>query len=325
MVTRDDVARRAGVSTAVVSYVVNGGPRRVAPATRDRVLRAIEALGYRPDGIARALRRGSSDTLGLVVPDITNPFFSELADAVEREASRHGHALLVGSAGEDEGAQRRYMLGLAERRIDGLLVVSTLSDEVIGPLADLAIPVVALDRPPDGSPISSVRIDNAAGAGEAARHLIGHHRRRMALVNGPEDSGVANARRDGWAAALAASGLRGRVMVAPYTASGGREAMGAILDAEPSIEAVLVASDIQALGVLRALTDRGVRCPEDVAVISIDGTALGEYAAVPLTTIAQPITEMAALAVAHICAEGPSVLNAVVRHNLVLRRSCGCG
>ncbi|WP_420111240.1 LacI family DNA-binding transcriptional regulator [Pseudactinotalea sp.] len=320
MVTRNDVARVAGVSPAVVSYVLNDGPRPVAAATRQRVVAAIEALGYRRDGLARALKRGRSDTLGLVIPDITNPFFAELAQASEATARARGHALLVGSAGESDDSIRDYMQQLAERRVDGLLVVSTLRRAILDPIIALEIPVVGLDRPLDEVPISTVRIDNEAGAREATVHLQGHGSTEVCLLNGPSDTGVARAREKGWRSVMPTGA---RSVVGDYTAPGGESAMAELLDDGP-VGAVLVASDVQAIGALRELSRRGLRCPEDVALISIDGTRAGAYAAVPLTSVVQPVELMARVAVGLVLHPFDGPRQMVLPHRLQIRRSCGC-
>jgi LacI family transcriptional regulator len=321
VVTRDDVAKAAGVSPAVVSYVVNNGPRPVAAATRERVLEVIAELGYQRDGLARAFRRGRSDTIGLVVPDVANPFFAELSRLVEAEARNHSRMLLVGTAGEDDDALRSYVLQLTERRVDGLLVVSTVGRSLVQPLVALDIPVVALDRPQDDTPVSTIRIDNVAAADEATRHLLQHGHPEVCLINGPERSGVAVARREGWLRAL--GGRSAPHTVADYTARGGAEAMRQLLErAGPT--AVLVASDVQAIGVERTILDAGLRCPEDIAVVSFDGTEAAAYAPVPLTCVSQPIGDMASKAVAHLLDPGRVPLHLVLDHGFVRRRSCGC-
>ena len=152
MVTRDDVARRAGTSAAVVSYVLNDGPRPVAAATRQRVLDAVKELGYRPNAIARALSERRSRALGLVVSDISNPFIGELAGAIEREAFERGYTVLLGNTMVDEERERRYLRHFIDRQADGLLIVPVGMDQsMIDELNTGTIPVVVLDRPVPGT------------------------------------------------------------------------------------------------------------------------------------------------------------------------------
>jgi len=200
-VTRNDVARRARVSPGVVSYVLNDGPRPVAKETRKRVLDAVKELGYRPDGLARSLRIGRTRTLGLVLPDASNPFFAELARAIENAAYARGHAVMVCNSADDSTREHTYIQSLADRRIDGLILISATSSQDLSDVTGISIPVVALDRSPDESPISTIRSDNEHGAYLGATHLIGHGHRRIAFVGGT-DLGVTDARRRGWRRAL---------------------------------------------------------------------------------------------------------------------------
>ncbi len=171
-VTRNDVARYAGVSTAVVSYVVNEGPRRVAPETRERVLEAIRVLGYRPNATARALRMGTTRTFGLITPDGGNPLFAELAKAIDKEAAARGYVVLQTSADGDPATEQSKIAELLRRRVSGLLLVAPTEDP---DLSDVEIPVIAINRVLPG--VSSVRSQYREGARRGVEHLIGHGHR----------------------------------------------------------------------------------------------------------------------------------------------------
>ena len=323
-VTRNDVARAAGVSAAVVSYVLNDGPRPVSAAARSRVLAAVAALGYRPDGLARSLRVGRTKTLGLVLPDASNPFFAELALAIEDAAYARGFAVMVCNSADDVDRERTYIASLAERRIDGLILVSTTSGQDLSAATSLSIPVVALDRSPDDAPVSTIRADTLEGAYLGTRHLLDHGHSSVALVVGP-DAGISDDRRLGWRRALTEAGRPPGVEVAaPFTYDGGREALER-LDAAGHPTAVLVSSDVQALGLLGSLAADGRRAPGDLAVVSIDGTTAGRYAIPSLTTIAQPIGIMGSTAVAHLIDNPREVIHLTLSNDLRIRRSCGCG
>lgn len=322
-VTRNDVARTANVSPGVVSYVLNGGPRPVSAAARKRVLDAVQALGYRPDGLARSLKIGRTKTLGLVVPDASNPFFAELALAIEDAAYARGYAVMMCNSADDLEREHTYIASLAERRIDGLVLVSAIAAQDLTAVTSLKIPVVALDRSPDDSPVSTIRAANHDGASLGTHHLISHGHCTVAFVAGP-DASVSDARRLGWKQALREAGLTpGCEIAAAFTYAGGREAAERLVAHGP-VPAVLVSSDVQALGLISGLTALGFRVPNDVAVVSIDGTRAGLYSIPALTTIAQPIREMGEDAVFHLIDNPANTIHLVLSNDLIVRGSCGC-
>ena len=222
-VNRADVARLAGTSPAVVSYVLNGGPRGVAPQTRERVLAAIEKLGYRPNGIARALRMNRTMTLGLVVPDTANPFFAELARAIEEEAFAQDYTLLIGNAAEDDDRQTTYVRTFLARQVDGLFLVPAHGP--LSCLADLqraqhAVGDCSTGRCPGVAP--AVLVDNRGGAYAATAHLLEHGRQRIACIGRPagRDAGDRPGRR------LAGRARRGGRAARPRCRSGTRRSAG---------------------------------------------------------------------------------------------------
>lgn len=324
-VTRDDVARLAGVSPAVVSYVLNAGPKPVSEAKRRRVEEAVAALNYRPDARARSLRLGRTHAIGLVVPDAANPFFAEVAQAIERAAAPHGLAVLMGTTADDPAKEAKYLEDLAERRVDGIVLISSRSDQDLSPATTLAVPVVAMDRAPDDSPISTIAFDNVGGAASATRHLVDHGHRTVHLVAGPQDVAVSGRRIDGWQSALDEAGLAApRPTHTPFTYEGGRTAARLLFARGEPPTAVVVSSDVQAIGVISATAELGLRVPEDLAVVSVDGTRAAAFANPAITTLSQPIERMARRAVATIVARGTEPVHAVIRGSLTVRRSCGC-
>ncbi|MEW1811895.1 LacI family DNA-binding transcriptional regulator [Pseudarthrobacter phenanthrenivorans] len=322
-VTRNDVARTANVSPGVVSYVLNGGPRPVSAAARKRVLDAVKALNYRPDGLARSLRMGQTKTLGLVIPDASNPFFAELALATEDAAYARGYAVMVCNSADDIERELTYITSLAERRIDGLVLVSATAGQDLTAITSLQIPVVALDRSPDDSPVSTIRAENHEGASLGTLHLIGHGHRSVAFVAGP-DTSVSDARRLGWKQTLKERGVPpGIEIAAPFTYAGGRGASEQLIG-HGSVTAVLVSSDVQAIGIISGLNAAGLKVPNDVAVVSIDGTKASVYSIPALTTIAQPIRKMGEAAVFHLIDNPSETVHLVLSNDLVVRGSCGC-
>ncbi|WP_350280513.1 LacI family DNA-binding transcriptional regulator [Kribbella sp. HUAS MG21] len=314
-VTRNDVAQYAGVSTAVVSYVVNEGPRKVAPETRERVLDAIRVLGYRPNATARALRMGTTRTFGLITPDGGNPLFAELAKAIDREAAARGYVVLQTSADGDPETEHAKIAELVARQVSGLLLVAPTADPA---LADVEVPVIAINRVLPT--VSSVRPAYREGARLGVEHLISHGRRSIGLVIG----GAGHPERElGWREALATAGLpEGPVARAAFSREGGYRAAQVLLHSEPT--AIFASSDLQAIGVLRALHEAGRKVPEDVAVVAFDGTPETEYTWPPLTVVRQPVEQLAREAVRRLI-EGEDAVDALtVPTELILRRSCGC-
>lgn len=323
-VTRKDVAREAGVSPGVVSYVLNNGPRPVSAESRRRVLEAVQRLGYLRDGSARSLRMGRTQTIGLVIPDVSNPFFAELARAIEDAAYRRDHALLVCNSANAVEREQSYVQSLAERRVDGLILVSASEDQDLSGLTRLAIPVVALDRPPQSGTVSTIHARNHHAAYAGTEHLIGHGHSRIALIAG-HGHGVSGERLAGWRQALAHHALpEGVIVRSSFTLAGGYEAGTALVSSRDRPKAVVVASDVQAIGALGAIREHGLKVPEDLAVVSIDGTQAAGYAAPPLTTVAQQITPMSEAAVDHLLTRPDDLVSLTFDNELVTRASCGC-
>lgn len=332
VVRRADVARLAGTSPAVVSYVLNGGPRSVAPQTRAKVLAAVEELGYRPNGIARSLRMNRTLTLGLVIPDTSNPFFAELARSVEEAAFEHGYTLLVGNATEDEERQLGYVRTFLERQVDGLFLLPAHGPLNCRSELDRArTPWVLLDRrSPDVTDVPQVRVDNRSGARDAIRHLLEHGHQRIACIAGPADVMTATDRVDGWRDALVESGYRPDDMPlrqVPFGRASGYAAARALI-ADDSVSAIFAASDEQALGVMRALAEAGLRCPDDMALMSFDGIRAAAYSIPSTSTMVQPFDEIARTAMALLAnriagGDVPSEPT-VLPVSLLARGSCGC-
>ncbi|OHV51952.1 hypothetical protein CgIS1_17780 [Frankia sp. CgS1] len=326
-VTRDDVARLAGTSTAVVSYVVNGGPRPVAGATRARVLAAIEQLGYRPNALARGLSMRGVMLLGLVVPDAANPFFARLVHAVERAAARRGHLLLVGNTAFSPSAEEHYLDAFSRLSPAALIVVNSADTPGIRHvLSMLDCRVVLLHKRVIGFHGPLVIGDDYRGGWLAAEHLVGHGRKRPLCLSGPDRESPVADRERGFSAALRAAG-------APVTSvlrSGflRAEAMRATLAAiagsyQP--DAIFATTEEHAHGVLAAARAAGVRVPDDLAVLAMDGLPEGEFAAPPLSTVAVDIAGFADMAVNEALNPGPGDTRVTVFGvRLVPRLSCGC-
>jgi LacI family transcriptional regulator len=297
-VTRRDVARLAGVSDAVVTYTLNG-TAPVAEATAVRVRAAIAELGYQPNAAAAALRRGTSRTIALLAPVgsrrvFSNPFFTELASAVEDAARARDLDLLVVTSIPDVDALHARVRDLTARQVAGVLLLA--SDSVKQHSLDaLGVPWLYLNSS-DGTGTSGVGVNLMAGAAAATAHLIETGRRSIAFVGEVEGDDRAHheARRRGWETTCLRAGLRpGPAIDAAYSRVGGWAAGRVLTGLSPLPDAVFAASDLIAIGLLRALRDAELRVPDDLAVASFDGTWEGEYSAPPLTSLRQPIEKMA--------------------------------
>lgn len=294
---RADVARLAGTSPAVVSYVLNGGPRPVAPATRERVLAAVRQLGYRPNAVARSLRMSRTMALGLIVPDTANPFFAELARTVEDAAFAEGYTLLLGNAVDDVDREASYVRTFIDRQVDGLVIIPAHGPQRwLEELRDADVPCVVLDRRLDDVPVAQVVADSRAGARLAVEHLLDHGHRDVACLAGPDLMHPTTDRVEGWRDALLARGVDPEGCALRFgrfgAEAGYAQALELLADPATRPAAVFVASDEQASGLLRAAGELGVRVPADVAVVSFDGITATRYTAPPLTTVRQPFAEL---------------------------------
>lgn len=321
VVTRADVAERAGVSVAVVSYVVNSAPKSVAAATRAKVLRAIEELGYRPNAAARALKSGRSRLLSLIVPDNTNLYFAQLVARIEEIAARQGYDVISGSSSRSlarENALKRQML---LRQVDGLLLLSNEDKPDISDFQTAGIPVVLLGRQEGFVGAIAVGDDHRAAAYMAVHHLIEHGHRNIALLIGDSPSA---GRERGWKDALRETeGGRGTIIHRPFTRAGGYEAADALRSDPDGPTACFVGSDIQAVGLVLALHERNIRIPEDMAIVSFDGSEESEYCWPPLTAIRQPVGLIAEAAIAAVIERRNDDFISYSAE-LVIRQSCGC-
>ncbi|MEU7862655.1 LacI family DNA-binding transcriptional regulator [Nonomuraea sp. NPDC049141] len=331
MVTRRDVARLAGTSDAVVSYVLNNGPRNVAPHTRERVLRAIDELGYRPNAVARSLRTSRTHTIGLVVPDNANPFFAELAREIEDVAFEHGLTLLLGNAMDDDDREAAYVRTLIDRQVDGLILIPAHGPHAWrSQLAASKVPCIVLDRELDDTPASHLLLDNEGGAYEATGHLLAHGQRRIGCVAGPKNIHPTVDRVAGWSRALTEAGLDPASMPlvnGPFGRRQGYLGGHELLSQEDRPTALFVTSDEQAIGVVRAAAELGLSVPGDVALCSFDGIAASSYTVPALTTMRQPIEVLGRRAVELLVAQiGDSSggERVVLSATLIRRGSCGC-
>lgn len=297
--TLDEVARLAGVSRATASRAINGG-NRVSPAALAAVEAAVESLGYTPNPAARSLVTRRTDSVALVVPEpdervFSDPFFVHTLRSVNRVLAPRDLqlVLLLARPGDEERRMLRY---LRRRHIDGAVVVSHHSgDRLAEHLASLGLPCAFVGRPWSGADkVPYVDTDNTAGARLATEHLVERGCRRIGTIAGPVDMAAGIDRLDGWRSAMQAAGLPAdAVEHGDFTEPGGARATDALLAAHPDVDGLFVASDLMAAGALGALAAAGRRVPDDVAVVGYDDLGVAERCTPPLTTVRQPLSEMA--------------------------------
>jgi DNA-binding LacI/PurR family transcriptional regulator len=295
--TLERVASRAGVSRATASRVVNGSDK-VTPEIREAVRRAIAELGYVPNPAARSLVTQRTDLFAFVVPEPAGRVFSD---------DLFFPGLIKGAAEELEKADKQLVLTLATAptshariekfvgagHVDGVMIASMHgADPLPNSLHRMGIPVVANGRPLGSSPIPYVDVDHAGGVQTAVAYLLGQGRKRIATIAGPQDMVAGMDRLAGYRRALTGVKRRSLVAVGDFTRESGAEAMRTLLDDDPRLDAVFIASDLMADGALRTLRQAGRRVPDDVAVIGFDDVEVARYTEPPLTTVRQPIAEI---------------------------------
>lgn len=293
MATIKDVARLAGVSTTTVSHVINK-TRYVAQATTDKVMSAVDSLHYAPSAVARSLKCNSTKTIGMLVTQSTNSFFAEVIDGVESYCYRQGYTLILCNTGGLAEKQKSYMQMLAEKRVDGILVIcSDFSPELIKTLnAYHKIPKVIMDWGVISDDKTDTIIDNSEVGGYlATRHLIEQGHQKIACLMGPADKSVCQTRLQGFRRAMLEANL---TINEDWILEGNFECDTAVLAAnqflamENQPTAIFCFNDTMALGLMSRLQQKGMKIPEDMSVIGYDNIELAEYFSPPLTTIHQP-------------------------------------
>lgn len=323
--TRADVARLAGVSTAVVSYVINNGPRGVSPHTRERVEWAIEQLEYRPNPSARALKTGTTGLIGVVVPETLNAYFAEFIEAIDAAARDRGSSIMLGITHEDPDREASLLGSLVDQGVDGLIINCRLVDESLYHINGARTPRVLLDRSLPVEGLTTIGADLSSGARMLTEHLVEHGHRRIGYIGGPVPRGGVDLRLAAWEEVVREHELpHVKPAITSWDREGGFEGTRQLLSHDDPPTAIFAASDFIAIGALRALYEQGRRIPEDVAVVSLDGTAEATYAWPALTTARQPFEEMSRLAVEALVAPEPRPLHTIVPMTLVLGASCGC-
>ncbi len=294
-----DVALHAGVSVTTVSHVVNG-TRFVSEVVRQRVEAAVRELDYVPSAVARSLKHNTTHTFGMVIPNNSNPYFAEIIRGVEDRCFAAGYNVILCNSNDDPERQAAYLRVLAEKRIDGLILVVTGSDAVVrATLGGINTPLVLLDREVSGVSSDLVEVNHVLGSQMATEHLLELGHPRVACISGPPGLSPSSQRRAGWKDALEKAGVERKesdLARGDFTARGGYLAMQTLLKRRPRPTAVFACNDLMAVGALTAAREAGIAVPQQLSIVGFDDIELAAFSAPPLTTVAQPKLEIGTLA-----------------------------
>ena len=328
MKTIREVAEKAGVSPTTVSHVINN-TRYVSGNVRSRVIDAMRELNYRPNGLARSLRRGETLTLGLILPDSANPFFAEIGRAIESSAFACGYSVILCNTENDIKKERLYTEVLENKQVDGMIFVASGENrEAISEIANNGLPVVVVDRDMGSLELDTVITDNYHGGLIATQHLLSLGHRIIALITGPSNITPSADRVTGYRAALQQSNLpvdENLIVRGNFHPPSGYEGALRLFQCIPRPTAVYACNDMMAIGVIRAASQLGLGIPEDVSIVGFDDIELTSYTTPPLTTISQPKQEIGQLAVSLVLEriQNPSLppRRSVLSPRLVIRES----
>lgn len=293
-VTRKEVAERAGVSVAVVSYVVNNGPRPVSPETQARVKKAIKELGYYPNELARSLSRKQTATIGLIIPSLINPVYAEIANSLESVCAAEGYMVMLCGTGRDPDKEKRLAQTLRAKQVDGVVVIPSQAPQVVvTPLQQAHIPMVVLEH--DLPNTHCIAIDDLQGGRLATQHLLSLGHCRIGMIKREPTSALSSLRFVGYREMLEKAGIPFDPDLVIESKAGqvaGYNAMQKLLALPNPPTAVFTHNDVLAVGAMRAIHDAGLTVPYDISVVGYDDTISSSYLNPPLTTVKFPVAEM---------------------------------
>ncbi|SDM92495.1 transcriptional regulator, LacI family [Fictibacillus solisalsi] len=299
MVTIRDVAAKAGVSAATVSRIING-KGQATPETIARVHAVIKEMGYKPNVVARSLTSRQSNTIALLVPTISNPFFPELARGVEDSANSYGLNIFLCNTDDEREKVRNYLISLRDRYVDGVIVNSlNVTEEDLEELHSHGIPTVTLDRTFSSHKFSSIGVKHREGARLATSHLIDIGCKRIGIIRGPEDDSTAIQRLWGYRDCVKNFDWFDQSWIAlgDFSVKSGYLCMKELFQRHPDIDGVYAANDLMAIGLLKAAHEWGRKVPDELAIVGFDGIDMTQYTNPPISTVKQPAYEMGRMAI----------------------------
>ncbi len=325
-----EVSRRAGVSTATVSRVLSG-LGGASEATKLRIEQAVKELGYQRNRMASGLRSTRSTLVGVVIPDLQNPFFTGIVAGIEKVLHERGYTLFLANSDSDPEREHAELQMLQSERVCGILIIPCgVAGEAYCELVESNLPMVAIDRVPEGLPVDSVTVANEKGTFEAVSRLVQAGFSEVGMVNGPDSIGVARDRRRGFVRALEESGVEVRhewVDTGDFRSESGYESALRVLGQTDRPRALFLGNFLMALGALRAVRELGLSVPEDVALLAFDDMPWATAMNPPLSTVAQPMGEMgqkaAELLLDRLADPGREICHVILDTNLIVRESCG--
>ena len=294
VVTIKEIAKLAGVSNATVSKVINGKDEHISQATREKILKIVDREGYIPNAIAKSLKLKKTKTIGIIIPDVMNLFFSELARGIEDAAERYGYSVILCNSDNDEKKKERYLTVLQEKMVDGIILTSaenTIKDK----LKNISSPLVLLDRDIDSEEnVGKIFIDNEKGLYDATKFLIGKGCKNIGFISSINRNKLSRDRKKGYEKALREHGMEVReenIYLAAYDVETGYKGALKILEDE-TIDGICCGNDLIAMGAIRAVKEKNMSIPERIKIIGFDDIQISRYLDPPLTTMRQPIYEM---------------------------------
>ena len=324
-----DVAKKAGVSVATVSRVINN-EKYVAPKTRELVQKALQETGFIPNANASSLTKKRTNTLAVVVPDLTNPFFTEIIRAIEEQAAQRKMAVIVANTDEDPAKERRAIRFLMEKRVDALIIASAArTTKEISLLLKGGTPLVLLDRQLKGLQTDLVRSDDKGGAEILVNYLVSLGHRRIGFITGKKGISTTKSRLDGYLTAMKAHGLIPEpelIVEGDFQPKGGREGILKLVELAEPPTAVIASNNLEAIGALSALREKGLDVPRDISLVCFDDLGLASQVYPFLTVVAQPVRTMgtvaAQLALERLEGVAEKEREVVMQMTLVERKSC---
>jgi LacI family transcriptional regulator len=319
------VAKLANVSKATVSRVINNNPQ-VKEEIKQRVLRAIDELAYHPSAVARNLAKSTTNMIGLILPDITNPFFPGLARGIEDAAHRLGYTLFISNTDNEPKIEHDYIHKMVQQQVAGIILISSiLNEEQVNDLISLQTPIVLCDRLISSAPFDTVTIDNYKAAYEAVEYFINKGHTRICHLSGPSFLQSAEKRKQGYSDAMRNAGLEPFICSGSFKYEFGYEKMGDIID-EYKPTAVFAANDLVALGAMNAIEKKGLQVPKDIAVMGFDDVLFAQMSKPLLSTISIPTYQIGVTAVElldeRIKGVRSETKNVIVQHKRIQRESC---